>query len=583
MPGNPARFRRGFVDPGSIKLADQSYVDQKVASVARPAVQTVQSGSTGGGGGVGGEVYTPTEKAKLATIAAGADVTMDEMGWVSVKDYGAVGDGSTNDTSAIQAAIAACFPSGGLDRVILTDYGSGYTSAPTVSFTGHTGSGISATALIESNEVVDIVITAPGSGINVVGFLCGVTSGSATVTMTDTSDLSAGMSITGLQFPAGTTISSVDSSTQITASANATATSAFTALAFGIPQLSLSGGGGSGAEGSCLVGNGVVLYFPPGIYKIQDSGWFFGHHNLTILGYGATILHSGTNPSGLIFTQASMGIKVQGLTLRGTGVAWSPRDVGCGVRCYGSYIHFINVVAEDSNEFGFLVEGDGGGTILARGIRFDSCVARQSKGDGFHVTNGALDVQINDCLADGCGDDTFAAVSDYGTTNPPTQVSFNDCVSRRGGFRGMVMLGAKDSRISGGEIYECEGYGIEIATENSSTPERIRVLGVALRDIGLGAGAGGSFAARHGIYVTDLDTGTIQGCTIDNCGTTGADGISVEDVTDLHIGLNHITNSDNSDVPQVAGTNSGLTILYLDAGALKYLGSSGTTTTLGTA
>lgn len=52
----------------------------------------------------------------------------------------------------------------GLDQINVTAGGSGYTSAPTVVFTGGGGTGAAATAVVSGGAVTGITITAPGTG-----------------------------------------------------------------------------------------------------------------------------------------------------------------------------------------------------------------------------------------------------------------------------------------------------------------------------------------------------------------------------------------------------------------------------------
>lgn len=261
MAGNPARRRKGATVISGDKSASERFVKQQVASVTVTEEAAVGFGATGvsGGGGSG-------------------DITMTELGWINVKDHGAVGDGSTDDSTAINAAIAAMsdgdvlyFPPGeyrcgtmyfsgltgiaiigagrdvsvvrnnayfdasspydvsggdtnnggqvinmdnscdqvevayltfdgncdhrkpgqqaviidaddchfhdcrtinsgefantfGRNRITITAGGSGYTSAPTVSFSGGGGSGMAATAVESGGAVVAVIMTAMGSG-----------------------------------------------------------------------------------------------------------------------------------------------------------------------------------------------------------------------------------------------------------------------------------------------------------------------------------------------------------------------------------------------------------------------------------
>lgn len=71
---------------------------------------------------------------------------------------------------------------GSLDDIAITSGGSGYTSAPTVTLTGGGGSGATAVALLDDDEVVAINVTSPGSGYTsapTVGFTGGAGTGAA--------------------------------------------------------------------------------------------------------------------------------------------------------------------------------------------------------------------------------------------------------------------------------------------------------------------------------------------------------------------------------------------------------------------
>lgn len=66
--------------------------------------------------------------------------------------------------TAPNATAVATIASGGVTAVTVTNGGSGYASAPTVSFTGGAGTGAAATATVSGGEVTGVTVTAPGTG-----------------------------------------------------------------------------------------------------------------------------------------------------------------------------------------------------------------------------------------------------------------------------------------------------------------------------------------------------------------------------------------------------------------------------------
>ena len=103
------------------------------------AVDLIQQSSdptTGGGvAGAIGSFYlrgTATAGAYLKTAAANTawQKLVQSFAWYSVRDYGATGDGATDDTAAIQAAINACATAGG--GVVYFPYGTYVASQLTI-------------------------------------------------------------------------------------------------------------------------------------------------------------------------------------------------------------------------------------------------------------------------------------------------------------------------------------------------------------------------------------------------------------------------------------------------------------------
>lgn len=98
--------------------------------------------------------------------------TVDMPGWASSTDAAALaaanapnGSNTLGELLAGSTANAgAISPQGKVTDVIVTAGGSGYASAPTVTFSGGGGTGAAATAVISGGAVVGVVVTNGGSG-----------------------------------------------------------------------------------------------------------------------------------------------------------------------------------------------------------------------------------------------------------------------------------------------------------------------------------------------------------------------------------------------------------------------------------
>lgn len=154
-------------------------------------------------------------------------------------------------------------PSGALQFVTVTNGGSGYTSAPSVSFSGGGGSGATATATIDSNSstVIGVTLTAEGSGYTSapsVSFSGGGGSGASAI---------SGISYFALSGSEWARFTAVDLSGNLQSILKVTAvTSSVTSVVVtnggssytSAPSVSFSGGGGSGAAATATLNGNAV-------------------------------------------------------------------------------------------------------------------------------------------------------------------------------------------------------------------------------------------------------------------------------------------------------------------------------------
>lgn len=598
---------------------DQVKVSDRQASGSQPdnstPTGTIDNGGTGGpptgpaGGDLAGTYPNPT--LKVIGAAAGpigdathvAQVTIDAKGRVTglasvaityppsstqpntivVTDapYSAVGDGITDDTVAITAAIAACRFAGGIDRVIMQNYGTGYTSVPTVSFVGGFGSGEAATALVAdvgaNGEVGSVTISARGTAHKILGKQCGITSGNATVTCADTSGLVNGVSFQHYTVPYGTTISSFVANTSITLSAAPTASNAFAQAAIGIPFVVFTGGGGSGAAGDVIVTNGAKLVFPPGAYLCTGFD-ITGFHNLTIEGYGAALFINNVNATGLVIEEFSSCVEVRGLRILHLAAVFgnsATRDFGCGLRIAGNLVTIKDCEAYNSPEFGILFGRDRNTGTASYGCRLINWRAIQTCGDGIHASNGCGQLDISGYEGQSNGDDSIGIVADYGSGNQPSNITINGYHIRNGGWRGIAIMGAINVQVGPGIIHDVENYAIEVGAGAGVNAADVSLVGFHILRSGSG-GPGEVVANRHGIVVENASKVRLGPGFID---TTTGYGYYIANVTDVQADMIMVLNAPSGDF----GLGGGLTRLsqtYRAAGAFTYRGEGGTVTTI---
>ena len=178
-------------------------------------------------------IYWPTSTVRSITLTNGGS------GYTSAPTVVFTGSNTTiaTATAVFSASVAS---------VTINAGGSGYTSAPTVTFTGGAGSGAAATAVITGGIVTGITVTNPGSGytsVPTVGFTGGGGSGT-----TATAIISG--SVTSITLNGGGTGYSV------------------------APTISFTGGGGSNAAATTSLYVPFTCTIPDGFYTVNTLNLF---------------------------------------------------------------------------------------------------------------------------------------------------------------------------------------------------------------------------------------------------------------------------------------------------------------------
>lgn len=190
--------------------------------------------------------------------------------------------GGNGENSAV---LGAGLPAGGVGAVTVVDGGSGYTSAPAVTFSGGGGAGATATATVTNGVITDVQVTGSGAGYitaPVVVFTGGGGAGGV------------GQALLGASGVAGIAV--------------ADGGSGFTS----VPLLTIQGGGGAGATA-------VAILAPTTIARINVTAGGSGYTSAPVV-----VFHGGEGDGGFIIPTATanlVGESVGSITITTAGTA----------------------------------------------------------------------------------------------------------------------------------------------------------------------------------------------------------------------------------------------------------------------
>ena len=246
----------GTIVPGAVLTAFYT------GTVGNTIVPTIAQGSSYTSG-------TPTYKLTFA-IPGGVPEIFDNIGgtgaafWTNLINAVNLGQSGIRGPSQLVVASAST----GIGSVTITNAGSGYSSAPTVAFTGGSGTGAAGTAVV-GKAVATIAVGAGGTGytsatVTITGG--GGTGATATATISGTSIASIAVTAGGTGYTSTPTVTITGDGTGGTATATLASTGTIKSITItnagtgyvSAPTVGLSGGSGTGAAGTAVIGSALA-------------------------------------------------------------------------------------------------------------------------------------------------------------------------------------------------------------------------------------------------------------------------------------------------------------------------------------
>lgn len=227
-----------------------------------------------------------------------------------------------------------------------------------------------------------------------------------------------------------------------------------------------------------------ALYFPQGKYQTSGLATISGLTNVRIYGTGAVLFQTTQANNLMVVDETCSRFKIDHLIFDGTATS---RLNGVHLRMSASYSIVESCEFKGSSDFGCFIGAQSSSTPTTE-VRVIGCLARSTKGDGFHCDN-VDGVTFVGCIARDTGDDAFAAVGYESYAAPAKNVAFFGCKVYNSGFRGLALLMVQGATVSDFVVNTSVASGIEVS----------------------------DFGNTVGVFNTDI---TIRNCDLINCNTS---------------------------------------------------------------
>lgn len=259
-----------------------------------------------------------------------------------------------------------------------------------------------------------------------------------------------------------------------------------------------AGGGDQQANIQNAINNaaaGSILLFPSGTYN--HSGVITINKSITLYSTAGAIL-SGSDPLNMAIKITANNVRIEGLTVRGTGsTRQSNDDIRACISSIGVTGTVIkNCIVRQSSAAGIFLEGSSGYYVVGNTVE-------NTLSDAIHQTGSANNGYVLNNTVTSPADDCIAIVSYAGQDCNNITVKGNTVTG--GGARGLSVVGGRDCVLQDNTISGSVAAGIYIASESSYNTEGVNRITVTNNTLN---GCNTNVAINHGgIFLWGGNTG----------------------------------------------------------------------------